>query len=99
MIGIEQWAHYGTKPDWHVDKDEVLLNRTGKVLLPICSIVFYAEVDQLTNGKFMTENMIITPKTNRLLAFAPGISHGVEDYTGTRLSVAINPWSTKPEGH
>jgi hypothetical protein len=99
MVGIEHWAHYGTKPNWHIDKDETLLNRTGQLATPICSIVFYAEIDCLTNGKFMTEDVTVTPKPNRLLAFSPGVRHGVEDYTGTRMSVAINPWALKPEGY
>ena len=35
MSGVEQWAHDGTKPDWHVDKDEVLFNRTGALATPL----------------------------------------------------------------
>ena len=99
MSGIEQWAHDGTKPDWHVDKDEVLFKRTGALATPLCSIVFYANVNSLTDGKFLTEDMTVTPKTNRMLAFGPGVRHGVEDFTGARVSVAINPWTTKPEGY
>jgi len=99
MVGVDQWAHYGTRPDWHTDKDETLAERTGQIATPICSIVFYAEIDNLTNGKFMTNDISVAPKTNRLLAFSPGILHGVEDFTGTRLSVAINPWAKKPEGY
>ena len=99
MSGIEQWVHDGTKPDWHIDKDEVLVRRTGALATPICSIVFYAKIDSLTGGKFMTDDMILTPKTNRLVAFGPGIRHGVEDFTGIRVAVAINPWAVKPEGY
>lgn len=99
MVGVEQWAHYGTKPNWHVDKDETLSERTGQLAYPLCSIVFYAEVTDLTGGRFMTEDMTVTPKTNRIVAFAPGILHGVEDFTGTRLSVAVNPWAVKPQGY
>ena len=99
MAGIEQWAHYGTKPDWHVDKDEVLHKRTGKLACPICSIVFYADVDNLFGGGFMTRDMTVTPKTNRLVVFGPNVLHGVEAYHGTRMSVAVNPWAKKPEGY
>lgn len=99
MSGVEQWAHFGTKPNWHIDKDEVLAKRTGEIATPICSIVFYADVQDLTGGRFMTDSVAVTPQTNRLVAFAPGLSHGVEDYTGTRMSVAVNPWTTKPEGY
>jgi len=96
MSGVEQWAHDGTKPDWHVDKDEVLFNRTGALATPLCSIVFYASVNSLVGGKFMTDDVTVTPKTNRMLAFGPGVHHGVEDFTGVRVAVAINAWATKP---
>jgi hypothetical protein len=99
MSGVEQWAHYGTKPDWHVDKDEALSIRTGQLATPICSIVFYAEVNDLNGGKFMTDTATITPVTNRLLAFSPGMLHGVEAYTGTRMAIAVNPWVRKPGGY
>lgn len=99
MVGVEQWAHYGTKPDWHVDKDEVLAKRTGELACPICSIVFYANIDELIGGNFMARDLHVVPKTNRLLAFGPNILHGVESYAGTRMSVAVNPWAKKPEGY
>jgi hypothetical protein len=99
MSGAEQWAHYGTKPNWHIDKDETLVNTTGEIAMPICSIVFYADIHYLKGGKFMTNSVSVTPKTNRLIAFSPGVEHGVEDYTGTRMSIAINPWATKPRGY
>jgi hypothetical protein len=99
MNGVEQWAHHGTKPNWHIDKDETLVNTTGEIAMPICSIVFYADIHYLKGGKFMTNSVSVTPKTNRLIAFSPGVEHGVEDYTGTRMSIAINPWAKKPRGY
>lgn len=99
MVGIEQWAHYGTKPDWHVDKDEALAKRTGELACPICSIVFYANIEGLIGGNFMTRDMRINPKTNRLVVFGPNVLHGVESYHGTRMSVAVNSWARKPEGY
>lgn len=99
MSGVEQWAHHGTKPNWHIDKDETLAKLTGEIAMPICSIVFYADVQVLEGGKFMTDSIAITPKTNRLVAFGPGVRHGVEDYTGTRMAVAVNPWAAKPRGY
>jgi hypothetical protein len=99
MVGVEQWAHYGTKPDWHVDKDEVLFKRTGELACPICSIVFYANIDELIGGNFMMLDAHIAPKTNRMVAFGPNVLHGVESYAGTRMSVAVNPWANKPEGY
>lgn len=93
MAGVEQWCHYGTKPGWHVDKDEQLFRSTGFLSYPICSIVFYAKADKLVGGRFLTEDFAVTPKTNSLLVFAPGLVHGVEDYSGSRMAVAINPWA------
>ena len=99
IAGCEYWAHYGTKPEWHIDKDELLMTRTGELSTPMFSMVYYAAVDELTGGKFMTETASITPIANRLVMFSSGVLHGVESYTGTRLAVAINPWDKKPEGY
>jgi hypothetical protein len=98
MVGCEYWAHYGTRPEWHIDKDEALLRKTGELVVPLCSIVYYADVRNLVGGQFMTKTEMITPMTNRLLAFSPGVLHGVADYSGTRLAIGINPWPQKPEG-
>lgn len=95
MVGAEYWAHYGTRPEWHVDKDEKLHQMNGNLVYPICSIVYYANIN-VEGGKFMTENVTIEPINNRMILFSPGILHGVEPYVGTRLSVAINPWKIKP---
>ena len=98
MVGSEYWAHYGTRPDWHVDKDEKLYETSGNTAYPLCSIVYYADVD-VVGGDFMTETARVKPITNRMLVFAPGLLHGVEPFTGTRLSVAVNPWANKPLGY
>jgi hypothetical protein len=98
MVGSEYWAHYGTRPDWHVDKDEKLYETSGNTAHPLCSIVYYADVD-VVGGDFMTETARVKPITNRMLVFAPGLLHGVEPFTGTRLSVAVNPWANKPLGY
>lgn len=98
MVGSEYWAHYGTKPDWHIDKDEKLFQTSGKIEHPICSIVYYADI-KMTGGNFMTETATVTPVTNRMIAFSPGLLHGVAPFTGTRLAVAVNPWSHKPMGY
>jgi len=98
MSGCEYWSHYGTRPDWHIDKDEALKNTTGEIACPLCSIVYYADVD-VQGGAFMTESITVKPITNRMVVFSPGILHGVEEYTGTRMSVAVNPWAKKPVGY
>jgi hypothetical protein len=114
MAGSEYWAHHGTRPDWHIDKDEKLYEMSGNTECPICSIVYYADIDDtecpicsivyyadidVVGGNFVTETMSVTPVTNRMIAFSPGLMHGVEKYTGTRLSVAVNPWTHKPLGY
>ncbi len=99
MVGTEYWAHYGTRPDWHIDKDEKLYERTGKLECPICSIVYYANIDNVIGGNFVTCTDSIKPITNRMLIFSPNLLHRVEPYTGTRLSIALNPWAHKPEAH
>jgi len=95
MVGNEYRAHYGTRPDWHIGKDEALYEKTGVIKLPICSIVYYANID-VVGGDFMTETTTVKPVTNRMLMFSPGLMHGVAPYTGTRLAVAVNPWAEKP---
>lgn len=98
MVGCEYWAHYGTRPGWHVDKDEALKGATGEVSCPLCSIVYYADID-VVGGAFRTETTSIQPVTNRMIIFSPGVLHGVEEYTGTRMSVAVNPWAKVPIGY
>jgi hypothetical protein len=95
MVGSEYWAHYGTRPDWHIDKDEKLHKTSGEIKCPICSIVYYADID-VVGGNFLTETVTVKPITNRMIVFSPGLLHGVESFTGTRLAVAVNPWTHKP---
>lgn len=90
MVGSEYWAHYGTRPDWHIDKDEKLYEKTGELKCPICSVVYYADID-VVGGNFVTTTDTVRPITNRMLVFAPNLLHCVEPYAGTRLSVAVNP--------
>jgi hypothetical protein len=95
MIGSEYWANYSTRLDWHVDKDEKLYQMSGNTECPLCSIVYYADID-MVGGNFVTETMSVQPVTNRMIVFSPGLVHGVESFTGKRLAVAINPWANKP---
>lgn len=97
MGGVEYWSHFNTMPNWHIDKDEAFYRRTNETSTPICSIVYYAKVDNLIGGNFLTETMQIRPKENTLIIFSAGMLHGVEPFEGTRMSVAINPWCTIPE--
>lgn len=92
MVGCEYWGHYQSKPDWHIDTDEALKYKTNKINLPLCGIVYYPIAENLIGGKFMTETETVTPVTNRMLIMSPGIWHRVEDYSGLRMSVAVNIW-------
>jgi hypothetical protein len=96
MKTCEHWVHNNnTTPSWHFDKDEELYIKSQKkqYRFPLCSIVYYAEIENLIGGKFITEFEQITPKNNRLILFSPGIYHSVEPSTGTRISLSMNPWS------
>ena len=99
-IGFEEWSQNNTQCNSHVDKDEGYFKRTnGRLKLPICSIVFYVEVENLEGGRLMLGEDIITPKTNRLVMFDPGIHHHVEPFNGTRRTYLINPWNSMPENY
>lgn len=95
MVGGEYWANLNKRQDWHVDKDEKLLETTGQIRFPICSIVYYAEINT-SGGNFTTETISIKPINNRMLVFDSNIQHRVELYSGNRLSIAVNPWDYKP---
>jgi hypothetical protein len=96
MKTCEHWVHNNeTTPSWHFDKNEKLyMNSQGKQYeFPLCSIVYYAQIENLIGGKFITEYEQVIPKNNRLILFSPGIYHSVEPSTGTRISLSMNPWS------
>lgn len=99
MVGYESWSNYGNPISWHYDKDEYLWNTENVLKTPICSIVYYGIINNVKGGRFLTESEIITPKNNRLLIFSPCIFHSAEDYSGERLSIAINPWDYKPKNY
>ncbi len=96
MVGVEYWANYNSQSDWHIDKDEKLYKQTGQLKHPICSIVYYANINDIVGGNLITATESISPITNRMVIFSSNVLHRVEPYTGARLSVAVNPWSNKP---
>ena len=92
-IGYEIWTQNNTRPsDWHYDKDENFFNLTGNYKFPICSIVYYLNVNNLIGGLLHLDSCIITPKINRLVIFPPGVIHYVEEFLGERTSILLNPW-------
>ena len=69
-IGYELWSQNNTRPyDWHYDKDENFFDLTGNYKFPICSIVYYLNVNNLVGGALHLDNCIINPKINRLVIF------------------------------
>ena len=97
-IGYEFWTRLNTRPTrWHQDND-VKLSKRGIIKFPLCSIVYYCYVENLSGGRLFIESDIITPKTNRLVIFAPRLLHYVEDFIGDRASMLINPWNRIVEG-
>ncbi len=95
IVGYEFWGQNNTKPGtWHYDKDEKLYSKKTELVFPVCSTVYYLEVsDKLEGGRLFVEHDIITPKTNRLVLFPPGKYHTVENFTGKRVSLLVNPWN------
>ena len=95
-VGYEFWTHNDTVPkDWHIDKDEQMKIKEGVTRFPLCSMVYYVQVEDLRGGKLHIEDDIITPKTNRLVIFSPGKYHCVEPFLGKRTTYCLNPWSVK----
>lgn len=93
---VEMWSHFNSRPSEHFDKDEGLYNATGQFRFPLCSIVYYPFIENLVGGELVVDGITITPKTNRLLAFSPGLLHRVNTYSGNRFSFLINPWDHPP---
>ena len=98
-IGYEFWIHHNTRPtEWHIDKDEKVMNEEGVLSCPLCSIVYYPLVEDVTGGRLclLDENLetdvTIVPKQNRLIVLSSGQRHYVEPFEGKRVSFIINPW-------
>lgn len=94
--GYECWSHVNTRAGWHVDKDEEAWTSERKLKHPLCSIVYYPFIRNMSGGRFVTKSHLVVPRENRLVAFSPGLQHAVEVFKGERMSCAINPWDYKP---
>ncbi len=87
-----------SNPGWHdrhIDKDERLYKEEKKYAYPQCSAVYYPRVEKMHGGEFFTDDARCFARTNRLLLLSPGVFHGVSAYTGTRISVGLNPWNRR----
>ena len=92
-VGYEFWTRLNRcVGGWHCDKDERLYDEQKIVSYPLCTIIYYPHVD-MKGGELLLGDDKILPKTNRMVIFAPGIPHNVEDFTGERISMMVNPWN------
>jgi hypothetical protein len=93
--GFETWFHKNTRPNsgFHYDRDEYAYDVHKTLRCPLFSLIFYLKVENLEGGELNVENnILITPKENRLVILSSHVLHGVNEFTGTRLSLNINPW-------
>ena len=92
-VGYEFWTRLNRcAAGWHRDKDERLYDEQKIVSYPLCTIIYYPHVD-MKGGELLLGDDKVSPKTNRMVIFAPGIPHNVEDFTGERISMMVNPWN------
>lgn len=96
IIGYEIWSHINSRPPggWHYDKDEIVFKQHSIHKFPICSIVYYPTIQNLTYGELLLEQDVINPKENRLVIFKPNLYHYVNEFYGIRHSVVLNLWTT-----
>ena len=103
IVGYETWVHNSTRPEgdegdgWHYDRDELSYHVRKVFRFPIFTAVFYLKVKNLVGGRILIGNNKIIPKENRLIIFGPGYKHAVEEFSGERISIVINPWNRKLE--
>ena len=91
-VGYEFWTRLNRcVGGWHCDKDERLYDEQKIVSYPLCTIIYYPHVN-MKGGELLLGDDKILPKTNRMVIFAPGIPHNVEDFIGERISMMVNPW-------
>ncbi len=96
----EIWSHKNSRPlEWHYDKHENLYAKTGELVFPLCSCVYYPTLyKDLKGGELLLETSSlyrhdrIQPIANRLVLFSPGVHHAVNAFRGKRTSININPW-------
>ena len=94
FVGYEFWTRLNTcVSGWHHDKDERLYDEQKILSYPLCSIIYYPHVYNMKGGELLLGDDKVSPKTNRMVIFAPGILHNVEEFTGERISMMVNPWS------
>ena len=94
MSCYELWAN-GHPLDWHVDKNERKRAATGEHEHALCTILYYAEIRNLSGGEFLTKNVRYIPLENRVVMFSSGVPHKVNSFEGKRVAITINPWKDR----
>ena len=93
---------------WHQDKDEFEYEKSGKVIHPFRSIVFYGYPHEVEGG-YLEINEVgkddnveverIKPVFNRVVLFNPSRVHRVSNIlSGKRYGFQVNLWDEIPEG-
>ena len=98
---FEWWINFNAKQNWHIDKDEQLYRKRKKVINPNRSIIYYVkkpsqggEIEIIFNDH--KEKKLTWKKyqflENQIISFGSLVPHRICDYTGQRISIAINLW-------
>lgn len=102
FAGFEYWVNHlspddGDELDWHVDKDEYLLAKEGKMLNPVMGMVLYLHKTEPDGGVLeidKVERLRAVP--NRIIIFDPSVPHRVTPTKATRITLAANLWRKAP---
>lgn len=109
VVGFEYWPSILT-PDTnkdgyalevHVDKDEILYERTGEIVYPLWGAILYwcedVEGGELRYWLSKDEFQDVPPVSNQLIVLDPTAPHGVlEVSAGVRRALTINFWDHVP---
>jgi hypothetical protein len=104
-IGSEFWYNEmsgdRSQGNIHIDNDEVLRAETGYISSPLVSIIYYPiDSDSRCGDLYVPDADIhIKPKKNRLVLLGKDTKHVVQEGTGTRVSIMMNPFSYVPLTH
>ena len=112
IAGFEYWSNVhqtGDGLNWHVDKDEKLMQEKKEVVMPSMGLVYYAISDELDGGYLEIANSPdrnnvesskierLKPIENRLIMFNPSYPHRVSPInSGRRRAIIVNAWPKKP---
>tara|TARA_A100001011_G_C14168919_1_gene781572 strand:- start:132 stop:677 length:546 start_codon:yes stop_codon:yes gene_type:complete len=112
IAGFEYWSNVhqtGDGLNWHVDKDEKLMQEKKEIVMPSMGLVYYAISEELDGGYLEIANSPdrnnvesskierLKPIENRLIMFNPSYPHRVSPInSGRRRAIIVNAWPKKP---